>query len=1165
MNDSPVRLDDKFSLSKDRIILNGSQALVRLCLLQAERDRQAGLKTGGYVSGYRGSPLGGVDQQFHRAGEELAAAGVVFEPGLNEDLAATAIWGTQQAELHGEGTHDGVFGMWYGKGPGVDRSGDVLRHGNLAGSSRNGGVIVLMGDDHTCESSTTAHQSEFALVDAMIPILNPADISDLLSFGLHGWALSRYAGTWCGLKCVKEIIESTTVVDAAPSRFQVCPPNEDTRPADGLNIRLNDTPHAQEARLHRHKIAAARAYVRANILDRIVTRPKGKSAIGIVSTGKSWTDVIQAIDELGLDTQTALEAGIGLYKVAMPWPLEPGTLTEFAAGLDLLIVVEEKRSLIEQQARSILYGRAGAPPIIGKEDENGNVLFPSESALNPLHIAAVIGARAAELRGNRILEDRSNELAAILSREHSSQLVERKPYFCAGCPHNSSTHVPEDSRAYAGIGCHWMVQFMDRRTLGYTHMGGEGANWIGEARFSKRGHVFQNMGDGTYNHSGLLAIRAALASGTNMTFKILYNDAVAMTGGQSHEGNLSPLQIARDVTALGVSRVDLVTDSPKSYRGRELPGDTRVHHRDHLMDVQTALSETEGVTVLIYEQTCAAEKRRRRKRGTLPEPPRRVFIHEGVCEGCGDCGIQSNCVAILPVETEFGRKRQIDQYSCNKDFSCVRGFCPSFVTVEDPVLHDGHQPTRAVGIAIPEPELETLERSWSIAVAGVGGTGVVTVAALLGMAAHVEGLGCGIVDMAGLAQKGGAVVSHVRIAKSPSDIGAIRIASQGADLVIGCDLVVSGSRDILSLVRPGLTGVVVNSNELMTDDFVRDSDFRLPADEISHSIAELAGDDMTTFVNATRIASERIGDTIAANLFMLGVAFQKGMVPVSAKSLRESIRINGTAVESNLQAFETGRHWAYSPEELSKAHSPACTSQGTEILSDDGSIEALVERRSEQLAEYQNQAYADRYRRLVNTAAGIDRNRASGAPDGQVHGSDASRLTRAVAHSYFKLMAYKDEYEVARLYSDPSFETSLERTFKSHGRLKLHLAPPLLARREPSSGRMKKREFGPWIFSVLRFLSKLRKLRGTPFDPFGYTQERQMERQLISDYEKLVQHMADIGPALDYDVAVDLARLPEIIRGFGPVKAENVEKARKKRKELLGNLRKAPVTRVVAD
>ena len=1022
-----------------------------------------------------------------------------------------------------------------------------------------------MGDDHTCESSTTAHQSEFALVDAMIPILNPADISDLLSFGLHGWALSRYAGTCCGLKCVKEIIESTTVVDAAPSRFQVCPPNEDTRPADGLNIRLNDTPHAQEARLHRHKIAAARAYVRANILDRIVTRPKGKSAIGIVSTGKSWTDVIQAIDELGLYTRTALEAGIGLYKVAMPWPLEPGTLTEFAAGLDLLIVVEEKRSLIEQQARSILYGRAGAPPIIGKEDENGNVLFPSESALNPLHIAAVIGARAAELRGNRKLEDRSNKLAAILSREHSSQLVERKPYFCAGCPHNSSTHVPEDSRAYAGIGCHWMVQFMDRRTLGYTHMGGEGANWIGEARFSKRGHVFQNMGDGTYNHSGLLAIRAALASGTNMTFKILYNDAVAMTGGQSHEGNLSPLQIARDVTALGVSRVDLVTDSPKSYRGRELPGDTRVHHRDHLMDVQTALSETEGVTVLIYEQTCAAEKRRRRKRGTLPEPPRRVFIHEGVCEGCGDCGIQSNCVAILPVETEFGRKRQIDQYSCNKDFSCVRGFCPSFVTVEDPVLHDGHQPTRAVGIAIPEPELETLERSWSIAVAGVGGTGVVTVAALLGMAAHVEGLGCGIVDMAGLAQKGGAVVSHVRIAKSPSDIGAIRIASQGADLVIGCDLVVSGSRDILSLVRPGLTGVVVNSNELMTDDFVRDSDFRLPADEISHSIAELAGDDMTTFVNATRIASERIGDTIAANLFMLGVAFQKGMVPVSAKSLRESIRINGTAVESNLQAFETGRLWAYSPEELSKAHSPACTSQGTEILSDDGSIEALVERRSEQLAEYQNRAYADRYRRLVNTAAGIDRNRASGAPDGQVHGSDASRLTRAVAHSYFKLMAYKDEYEVARLYSDPSFETSLERTFKSHGRLKLHLAPPLLARREPSSGRIKKREFGPWIFSVLRLLSKLRKLRGTPFDPFGYTRERQMERQLISDYEKLVQHMAEIGPALDYNVAVDLARLPETIRGFGPVKVENVEKAKKKREELLGNLMMAPLTSVDAD
>ncbi len=1141
MNDSPVRLDDKFSLSKDRIILNGSQALVRLCLLQAERDRQAGLKTGGYVSGYRGSPLGGVDLQFHRAGEELAAAGVVFEPGLNEDLAATAIWGTQQAELHGEGTHDGVFGMWYGKGPGVDRSGDVFRHGNLAGSSRNGGVVVLMGDDHTCESSTTAHQSEFALVDAMIPILNPANIADLLSFGLHGWALSRYAGTWCGLKCVKEIIESTSVVDAATARFQACLPEEDARPDGGLNIRINDTPHAQEARLHRHKIAAARAYARANNLDRIVTRPEEKPSIGIVSTGKSWTDVIQAIDELGLDTRTACAAGIGLYKVAMPWPLEPENLTEFATGLDLLIFVEEKRGLIEQQARSILYGHANAPPIIGKEDENGDVLFPSESALNPLHIAAVIGSRTA----NRKLRDRSNGIAAVLAEEHSSQLIERKPYFCAGCPHNSSTHVPEDSRAYAGIGCHWLVQFMDRRTLGYTHMGGEGANWIGEARFSKRGHVFQNMGDGTYNHSGLLAIRAALAAGTNMTFKILYNDAVAMTGGQGHEGNLTPLQIARDVTALGVARVELVTDSPRSYRRSELPGKMRVHHRNRLMDVQTGLSETEGVTVLIYEQTCAAEKRRRRKRGTLPEPPKRVFIHEGVCEGCGDCGIQSNCVAILPVETEFGRKRQIDQYSCNKDFSCARGFCPSFVTVEDPVLLDGCRPVHAVTVAVPEPEMEVPDRPWSIAVAGVGGTGVVTVAALLGMAAHVDGHGCGIVDMAGLAQKGGAVVSHVRIARSPSDIGAIRIASQGADLVIGCDLVVSGGRDIMSLIRPGHTGVVVNSNELMTGDFVRNSDFRLPAADISRSIAEMAGDGMTTFVNATRIASEQIGDAIAANLFMLGVAFQKGMVPVSAQSLREAIRINGTAVENNLLAFETGRQWVHSPDEVSGASSSAGENRDSGVPANDISIEAQVKRRAEELAAYQNLAYADRYRRLVDTAAGIDR--------GRHHGGN--RLTSAVVRSYFKLLAYKDEYEIARLYSDPSFKTALGQKFKSYSRLRLHLAPPLIARRERSTGRLKKQEYGPWIFSALRLLSKLRTIRGTPFDPFGHTRERRMERRLISDYEKLVHHMAEIGPALNYDVAVDLARLPELIRGFGHIKAENVEKARKKQEELLGNLR----------
>ena len=1165
MEDTPVQLSDKFNLSKDRIILNGSQALVRLCLLQAERDRRAGLETGGYVSGYRGSPLGGVDQQFHRASQELSAAGIVFEPGLNEDLAATAIWGTQQAELHDEGTHDGVFGLWYGKGPGVDRSGDVFRHGNLAGSSRHGGVVVLTGDDHTCESSTTAHQSEFALVDAMIPILNPANIDDLLSFGLHGWAVSRYAGTWCGLKCVKEVVESTAIVDASPSRFETRLPATDARPDDGLNIRLHDSPHAQEARLHRHKLAAVNAYVRANRLDRIMTPPSDGQTIGIVSTGKAWMDVIQAIDEIGLDVEAASRAGIGLYKVAMPWPLEPEGLVEFASGKDLLIVVEEKRDLIENQAKSILYGRPDAPQIIGKRDENGNVLFASEMALDPLHVAAEIGMRVAKLTGNREIEARSAEIARVLSERRGPRLIERKPYFCAGCPHNSSTVVPEGARAYAGIGCHWMAQFMDRRTLGYTHMGGEGANWIGEAHFSKRGHVFQNMGDGTYNHSGLLAIRAAVANGTNITFKILYNDAVAMTGGQGHEGNLSPLQIARDMTALGVSGVELVTDSPGSYRKGDLPAGTRVHHRDQLQEVQAALADAKGVTVLIYEQTCAAEKRRRRKRGTMPEPPKTAFIHEGVCEGCGDCGIQSNCVAILPVETEFGRKRQIDQHSCNKDFSCLRGFCPSFVTVEDPKLHRGQRTARRIDTALPSPDRGDPDRVWSIAIAGVGGTGVVTIAQLLGMAAHIDGLGCGIVDMAGLAQKGGAVVSHLRLARSPEDIGAIRISSQGADLVIGCDLVVTGSRDNLSLVRGDHTHVVVNSNELMTGEFVRDSNFRLPTEVIAGAIAETAGTDRTTFVNATRIASERLGNAIAANLFLLGVAFQKGLVPLSAEALHQAIRLNGTAVEQNIEAFETGRLWVHSPAEVTDSPADKSPVARNGSAKDDIPIEELIERRVAFLTKYQNEAYGERYRRLIEVASGIDQCRSQDSRRGSDQDHVENRLTLAVVHGFHKLLAYKDEYEIARLYSDPSFKAALNRSFDSHGKLHLHLAAPLFSRRDRTTGHLQKRKYGPWIFTVLGLLQRLKFLRGTPFDPFGYTEERRKERQLIADYERLIHDMAELGPELDHDVAVELASLPQQIRGFGHVKDDSIRIAERRRDELLGKLRKTSPAMALAD
>jgi indolepyruvate ferredoxin oxidoreductase len=1132
-----VSLDDKYDLTQNRVFATGYQALIRLCLAQKERDRRAGLNTAGFVTGYRGSPLGGLDQQFMRARNVLERYDIRFHPGLNEDLAATSVWGSQQAELRGEGKFDGVFAMWYGKGPGVDRTGDVFRHANMAGTSKYGGVLALMGDDHTAESSTTAHQSEFHFLDVMIPILNPAGVQEFLDYGLYGWAMSRFCGTWVALKCMHETVESTAVIDSTLDRLNIVTPDDFVMPEGGLNIRLRDTILGMEARLHDYKRDAMLAFLRANKINRYITSGGRSPRIGIITVGKSYLDVRQALDELGIDEVRANDLGLRIYKVGCPWPLSQRELKEFADGLDLIIVVEEKRSLIEVQVREELYGTANQPVCIGKKDERGNWLFPVKGALDPNDVAICIGERILE-RGH------NDELAARVARLKQAQLrlaetqevAVRSPYFCSGCPHNTSTVVPAGMRAYAGIGCHYMAQWMDRNTLGFTQMGGEGANWIGEASFSKRGHVFQNLGDGTYNHSGYLAIRAAAAAGVNVTYKILFNDAVAMTGGQANDGGLTVPVIARQVAAEGAKRVVVVTDEPWKYpKDTEWPRGLTIHHRDELMQVQADLAKIPGLTVLIYDQTCAAEKRRRRKRGLFPDPDRRVIINDLVCEGCGDCGVKSNCVSVQPLETEWGRKRTIDQSSCNKDYSCVKGFCPSFVTVEGAQLKKGESVAQPQDLPPPpDPDLPVIpdHHPYSIVVTGVGGTGVVTIGALIGMAAHLEGKGVGIIDMAGLAQKGGAVHSYIRIANKPEDIHAIRVAAGGADLLLGGDIVVAGSKKVLGTVSHGATRVVVNTAEILPGDFTRNADYSLPTERLKRAISGAAGRERTHFIDATRLATALLGQSIGANLFMLGYAYQLGALPVSAHAIERAIELNGEAVAMNQAAFRWGRRAALDMAAVEALVTAPEETRDSLHLSE--SFDEMLARRVAFLSDYQNAAYAQRYRTLVERTRAAEAARAPGE----------CGLAEAVARYLFKLMAYKDEYEVARLY-DESFVRQAKSTFSGENlRLRVHLAPPLLARINPATGEPKKITFGPWIFPVFRLLARMRVLRGTAFDPFGYTAERRTERQLISDYEAmLAEVLASLTPE-NHHLAVGLAAIPDKIRGFGHIKMRSLTAAK---------------------
>jgi indolepyruvate ferredoxin oxidoreductase len=1146
MEKRSVSLDDKYTLRKGHAFMTGIQSLVRLPMVQRELDLKAGLNTAGYISGYRGSPLGGYDQQLERNKKLLDEFHVKFQPGVNEDLAATALWGTQQSGLGGEGKYDGVFGIWYGKGPGVDRSGDVLRHANYAGTSKFGGVLALMGDDHTAESSTVCNQSEFAMVDALIPVLNPSGVQEVFDFGIYGWALSRFSGCWVGLKCLHDTVEATASIDVDVERLKVVIPDDYNFPEDGLNIRFPDTPHAQDQRMHEYKMDAVRAFCRANKLDRTIWQG-GRAKIGVVTVGKSYLDTRLAFEELGIDETEAERLGVRLYKVAMPWPLELEGILEFAEGLDLIIVVEEKRALIEPQIKEMLYDASQRPQVIGKLDETGEALFRTAGALDPNHIAATIGRRILNFRGDA---DLKNHLHEMESRLDSSLLPQesmvRLPYFCSGCPHNTSTVVPEGSIAMAGIGCHYMVQWMDRNTLGFTHMGAEGANWVGQSPFSTRKHIFQNIGDGTYFHSGIMAIRAAVSSGINITYKILYNDAVAMTGGQGFDGPMSVQSIIQQMFAEGAKQVTVVSDDPDKFtQSSGIPPNVKVYDRKELDFVQREMREIEGVTVLIYEQVCAAEKRRRRKRGMIPDPPRRIFINDDVCEGCGDCGVKSNCVSVLPLETQFGRKRVIDQSACNKDYSCVNGLCPSFVSVVGGKMRKNSPSVNTNGTwsSLPDPVLPQINGTYNIVLTGVGGTGLVTIGALLGMAAHIENRGVGILDMIGLAQKGGAVLSHLRIGNSPDDIHSPRIASQGADLVIGGDLVVTGGQKTLSVIKSGHTKLVVNSYELITGDFTKNADMLFPSLKIKQSIQQFAGSDHTEFLDASRLATALIGDTIATNIFMLGFAYQRGLIPLEQSSIEKAMEINGLSVEGNKLAFLWGRRTAHDGKRVSELTSSIVAGFG--LKDPPEGLDELIQHRADVLRDYQNKSYVQRYLHLVERVRTLEIDRVPGSTE----------FTEAVASYYFKLLAYKDEYEVARLYTNGDFMQKIKGRFEGDYKLKLHLAPPLFSSRDAHSGEPVKTAYGAWILSAMNLLARFKFLRGTAFDPFGKTAERKMERRLIEEYEQTIEELLRGLSKKNHALAVEIARIPEQIRGYDLVKQKHVESAKSQKNELLKEFR----------
>lgn len=1133
-------LDDRYRRESGRVFLTGTQALVRIPLMQRTMDKAAGLNTAGFISGYRGSPLGAVDQELWRAKPFLEENDIEFLPAVNEDLAATAVLGSQQVETDPDKTVDGVFGIWYGKGPGVDRAGDALKHGNAYGSSPHGGVLVIAGDDHGCVSSSMPHQSDVAFMTFMMPNLNPASVAEYLEFGLYGLALSRYTGMWVGFKAISETVESAMSIELPPYRQFVLPENFKT-PAGGLHYRWPDFPGPQiEERLESKKEATL-AFVAANPIDRkIFDVPNAR--FGIVTTGKAHLDLMEALRLLGIDASNAEKTGIDVYKVGMVWPLEHHGALEFVKNKHEVLVVEEKRGIIESQFKEYFYDYPGRKPkrMVGKEDEDGNRLIPWVGELSALQLAGIVARRLDNEFGGDVYQRRANRLHVDGGNIIEIGGAKRMPYFCSGCPHNSSTKVPDGSKALAGIGCHFMASWMDRDTDGLIQMGGEGVNWITRSKFNGGKHIFQNLGDGTFYHSGSLAIRQAIAADTNITFKILYNDAVAMTGGQPVDGPLSIPAMAHMIRSEGVDRIALVSDEPELFELSDYPAGTTISHRRDMDAVQRELREISGVSVLIYAQTCATEKRRRRKRGKMIDPKKFVVINELVCEGCGDCSVESNCLSVVPKETHFGRKRQIDQNTCNKDYSCVNGFCPSFVTVEGDVSRQSVSDRSGLDVFDPneelkDPEIPVIGSCFDLLVTGVGGTGVVTVGALITMAAHIEGKGSSVLDFMGFAQKFGPVLSYIRLAPNPADINQVRIEPARADALIGCDLVVSSSPKASLTYSKTRTRAVVNTAEMLTGDFVRNSDANLRADERINAIGQAIGAESLSTIDANYLAGQLMGDTIYANVLLLGYAWQKGLVPVSFAALMRAIELNAVAVDNNKLAFAWGRKAALKPEQIELATS------GDMNL--DEPLDAAIARRRDFLTDYQDKNLAARYEDLLTKVREHEL-----AIGGQ------GEFASAVARSYFKLLSYKDEYEVARLHTRKEFIDSVRAQFGSRAKLRFHLAPPVLSRETDARGRPRKREFGPWVLLLFKVLASLRGLRGSTFDLFGKTKERRMERALILEFEKLLE---DIMPVLNEDNlqdATELVHLYMTVRGYGPVKEESAEKVSRQVAEGLQNL-----------